>query len=132
MYMEAQASLFRMSEHKLIAPKLEQMKSELVKYNTIVKAIKPLEQRLKDGKDTFSLLEFWRANEGEVPAFAYVVCCALSSRTHLTLFRRSASSPSSTTPLRMTWTAPWQTTSGSRCSCSSTSARALRHLCEAL
>ena len=71
--MEAQASLFRMSEHKLIAPKLEQMKSELVKYNTIVKAIKPLEQRLKDGKDTFSLLEFWRANEGEVPAFAYVV-----------------------------------------------------------
>ena len=49
------------------------------KYNTIVKAIKPLAQRLKDGKDTFSLLDFWRANEGEVPAFAYVLRAVLSN-----------------------------------------------------
>ena len=55
------------------------MKSELVKYNTIVKAIKPLEQRLKDDKDTFSLLEFWHANESEVPAFAYVLRAVLAN-----------------------------------------------------
>ena len=80
MYMEAQASLFRMSEHKLIAPKLEQMKSELVKYNTIVKAIKPLEQRLKDGKDTFSLLEFWRANDERGRGASVCLCAARCPR----------------------------------------------------
>ena len=56
-----------MSEHKLIAPKFEQMKSDLVKYNTIVKAIKPLAQRLKDGKDTFSL----RSTSGVLPVRTY-------------------------------------------------------------
>ena len=71
--------LFRMAKHSLIAPKLEEMKSELVKYNNIVKSIKPREERLKDGKDTFSLLHFWRANEGEVPAFAYVLRAVLAN-----------------------------------------------------
>ena len=55
------------------------MKSEINKYNTIVKAIKPLPQRLNaKGQDTFSLLDFWRANEGEVPAFSFVLRAVLA------------------------------------------------------
>ena len=49
------------------------MKTELTKYNSLINSIKPLPQRLDaKGNDTFTLLNFWRANEGEVPAFAYV------------------------------------------------------------
>ena len=56
------------------------MKSEITKYNTIVKEIKPLPQRCDaKGNDTFSLLDFWRANEGEVPAFAYVLRAVLAN-----------------------------------------------------
>ena len=41
------------------------MKTEITKYNSLVKSIKPLPQRLgPKGNDTFSLLCFWRANEG--------------------------------------------------------------------
>ena len=56
------------------------MKGEIVKYNALVKALKPLSQRLDaKGKDTFSLLGFWRANEDEVPAFAFVLRAILSN-----------------------------------------------------
>ena len=56
------------------------MKTEITKYNSLVKSIKPLPQRLDPkGEDTFSLLSFWRANEGEVPAFAYVLRAVLAN-----------------------------------------------------
>ena len=56
------------------------MKSEITKYNTIVKEIKPLPQRrnAKD-EDTFSLLDFWRANEGKLPAFSFVLRAVLAN-----------------------------------------------------
>ena len=39
-----------------LRPKIEEMKSEIAQYNTLVKAIKPAAQRLDDkGKDTFNL-----------------------------------------------------------------------------
>ena len=56
------------------------MKGEIVKYNSLIKAIKPRPQRSDaKGADTFSLLGFWRANEGEVPAFSYVLRAVLAN-----------------------------------------------------
>ena len=44
------------------------MKAELVKYNLLIKEIKPASERQDaDGKYTFSPLDFWRANETHVP-----------------------------------------------------------------
>ena len=53
--------IFRLIEPPLIRPHIEGMKSEIIKYNTLVKSIKPLDQR-KDakGKDTFVLCDWWR------------------------------------------------------------------------
>ena len=56
------------------------MKSEIIKYNSLIKAIKPRPQRLDANEaDTFSLLSFWRANEDEVPAFSYVLRAVLAN-----------------------------------------------------
>ena len=112
--------LFRFSTHPKIAPKIEEMKTEITKYNSLVKSIKPLPlpQRLDPkGNDTFSLLCFWRANEGE--GRPSPTCFMLCSPTPPTRSRRSVSSPCSTTPSMMTWPARWQTTSSCPCSCSS-------------
>ena len=51
------------------------MKTELDKYNSIVKSITP---NNGNGKDAFSLGGFWRANEFEVPAFSYVLRAVLA------------------------------------------------------
>ena len=73
-------SLFRCSKHPKLAPKIQEMKGEITKYNSLVKSIKPLAQRLDaKGNDTFTLLGFWRASEGEVPAFSYVLRAVLSN-----------------------------------------------------
>ena len=63
----------RLTKHPLIMPHIEGMKSEIIKYHTLVKSIKPLDQR-KDakGKDTFVLSDWWRCNSGELPHFAFV------------------------------------------------------------
>ena len=56
------------------------MKGEITKYNSLVRAIKPLSQRLDaKGKDTFTLLGFWQANEDAVPAFSYVLRAVLAN-----------------------------------------------------
>ena len=45
-----------------------------------VKALKPLSQRQDaKGKDTFTLIGFWRANEAEVPAFSYILRAVLTN-----------------------------------------------------
>jgi len=56
------------------------MKSDLIKYNALVKSIKPLDQR-KDakGKDTFVLSDWWRCNSGELPHFAFVLRAVLTN-----------------------------------------------------
>ena len=54
------------------------MRAEVTKYNSIVKSIKPLNERLKNGKDTFTLLGFWRAHEAAVPALASVLRAILA------------------------------------------------------
>ena len=41
--------IFRLTEHPLIRPHIEGMKSELIKYHTLVNSIKPLDQT-KDAK----------------------------------------------------------------------------------
>ena len=72
--------IFRLSEHPLIRPHIEGMKSELIKYHALVKSIKPLDQR-KDakGKDTFVLSDWWRCNSGELPHFAFVLRAVLTN-----------------------------------------------------
>ena len=69
-----------LTEHPLIMPHIEGMKSEIIKYHTLVKSIKPLDQR-KDakGKDTFVLSDWWRCNSGELPHFAFVLCAVLTN-----------------------------------------------------
>ena len=60
------------------------MKSELVAYNSLVKAIKPLPLRVDaKGKDTFTLLGFWRANEDKVPAFSDVVLAVVTASSNV-------------------------------------------------
>eukprot|EP00966_Prymnesium_polylepis_P267218 6172921-Prymnesium_polylepis.1 len=57
------------------------MKSEIVEYNSLVNAIKPVAQRLDaKGKDTFDLGGFWRENEeGKgIDAFAFVLRAVLA------------------------------------------------------
>ena len=72
--------LFRFSTHPKIFPKIQEMETELTKYNSLINSMKPLPQRLDaKGNDTFTLLNFWRANEGEVPAFAYVLRAVLAN-----------------------------------------------------
>ena len=69
-----------LSEHPLIRPHIEGMKSELFKYHALVESIKPLDQR-KDanGKDTFVLSDWWRCNFGELPHFAFVLRAVLTN-----------------------------------------------------
>ena len=58
------------------------MKSEIVQFNALVKAIKPAAQRLDaKGKDTFDLGRFWRENEeGKgIDAFAFVLRAVLAN-----------------------------------------------------
>ena len=100
--------LFRMHTHTKIAPKIkvaaphaalivndvwsahyishvrmhcsQEMSTEIPKYNSIIKGLKPYSERLDaHGNDSFTLLNFWRANEGEVPAFAYVLRAVLAN-----------------------------------------------------
>ena len=72
--------LFRCSKHPKLAPKIQEMKGEIDKYNSLVKAIKPASERQDaKGKDTFKLLNFWRANETAVPAFSYVLRAILAN-----------------------------------------------------
>eukprot|EP00966_Prymnesium_polylepis_P256589 5927314-Prymnesium_polylepis.1 len=73
-------SLFRMAKHPKLAPKIQEMKGEIAKYNSIIKTIKPYAQRLNAKKeDTFKLSGFWRTNEGELPAFSYVLRAVLAN-----------------------------------------------------
>ena len=58
----------------------QEMSTEIPKYNSIIKGLKPYSERLDArGNDSFTLLNFWRANEGEVPAFAYVLRAVLAN-----------------------------------------------------
>ena len=72
--------ILRLTEHPLIRPHIEGMKSELIKYQALVKSIKPLDQR-KDAKckDTFVLSDWWRCNSGELPHFAFVLRAVLTN-----------------------------------------------------
>jgi hypothetical protein len=57
------------------------MKGEIKTYNSKVKAIKPLEQRLdsKTKKDTFDIGNWWRAEGNAMPAFKYVLRAVLTN-----------------------------------------------------
>ena len=66
--------LFRFYKHPKLAPKIREMKSEIVQYNSLVNAIKPAAQRVDaKGKDTFDLQVWWKGNCAKVPACAYAL-----------------------------------------------------------
>ena len=74
-------SLFRLSEHLKIAPKIEEKKTEVVKVQrggqgaqAALAAARPRGKR-----HLLSLLTFWRANGDVVPAFAYVLRAVLAN-----------------------------------------------------
>jgi hypothetical protein len=73
-------SVFRFSKHPKLEVKLVEMESELSKYLELLAKIKPRSQRLNaKGKDTFSLLDWWRGNENAVPAWSYVLRAVLTN-----------------------------------------------------
>ena len=75
-------AIFRFAKHLKLASKIQEMKSEINSYNSLIKAIKPAAQRVDDkGKDTFDLGAFWRENEVSkgIDAFAYVLRAVLSN-----------------------------------------------------
>jgi len=78
--------ILRLTEHPLIMPHIDGMKSEIrvIKYQALVKSIKPLDQR-KDakGKDTFVLSDRWRCNSGDLPHFAFCAARGADKRTQL-------------------------------------------------
>jgi len=81
--------IFRLIDNPLVRPHIEGMKSEIIKYNTLVKSIKPLDQR-KDAKDkdTFVLCDWWRCNSGELPQFAFVLRAVLTNAPNSCLSER--------------------------------------------
>jgi hypothetical protein len=72
--------ILRLIEHPLIMPHIDGMRSEIIKYQALVKSIKPLDQR-KDAKDkdTFVLSDWWRCNSGALPHFAFVLRAVLTN-----------------------------------------------------
>ena len=73
-------SCFTFSEHPRLKPDIAKMKTELVSYNALVLAIKPLPERKdKKGNDTFNIGDWWRANENQIPAFAKVLRAVLTN-----------------------------------------------------
>ena len=70
---------FRFAKKPGYAALLPKMKGEIGKYNTLVSKIKPRSERLdKDGKDTFDLLAWWRANAAELPSWIPVLRAVLA------------------------------------------------------
>mmetsp|Transcript_51328 Transcript_51328/g.109678 ORF Transcript_51328/g.109678 Transcript_51328/m.109678 type:complete len:103 (-) Transcript_51328:52-360(-) len=73
-------SVFRFSTNPKLAPKIVHMESELPRYLELIAKIKPRSQRNNDkGKDTFSLLVWWRGNEDALPAWSYVLRAILTN-----------------------------------------------------
>jgi len=73
---------FRLTVHPRIRPHIEGMKSELIKYHTLVKSFKPLDQRIDaKGKDTFvpQCCDWWRCNSADIPHFAFVLRAVLTN-----------------------------------------------------
>ena len=59
---------------------MQEMKTELNKYNQLVTDIKSAAERVDaERNDTFTLLDFWRANETTIPCFAYVLRAVLAN-----------------------------------------------------
>ena len=55
------------------------MKGQIARYNALVATIKPRSKRLdKDGKDTFDLLAWWRANAAELAPWVAVLRAVLA------------------------------------------------------
>ena len=72
--------IFKLYEHPEIRPQIEVMKTEVMKYQTLVDSIKSFEER-KDikGKDTFDLSDWWKSNCVTLPGFAYVLCVVMTN-----------------------------------------------------
>ena len=75
-------SLFRFSKHPKLAPKIEEMKGEIVRYNQLPRQVNQAARAAgldSKEKDTFKLSGFWRANGPLVSAFSHVLRAVLSN-----------------------------------------------------
>ena len=62
--------IFKLYEHPEIRPKIEVMKTEFTKYQTLADSIKSFDERKDNkGKDNFDLSDWWKSNCGKLPAF---------------------------------------------------------------
>ena len=77
--------IFRLSEHPLIRPHIEGMKSERIKYHDLEvhQASGPEKGCQGQGKDTIVLCEWWRFNSAHLPHFAYVLRACEVLKPHL-------------------------------------------------
>ncbi len=112
--------IFKLYEHPEIRPQIEVMKTEVIKYQTLADSIKSFEER-KDinGKDTFDLSDWWKANYETLPKWIHVRCVQCwPTHPNLVLLRVSlVSSMRLTMTIRSRHT---PTTFNCRCSCSLT------------
>jgi hypothetical protein len=74
------------------------MKTEVISYQTPADYIQSFVERRDDqGKDTFDMSDWWKANCAKLPAFSYVLstccaqCCRLNSPTRSQLLTNGVS-----------------------------------------
>ena len=72
--------IFKFYDHPEIRPQIEAMKTEVMKYQALAGSIKSFEERKdSNGKDTFDLRDWWKANCATLPGFAYVLRAVLTN-----------------------------------------------------
>ncbi len=82
--------IFKFYEHPKISAQIEVMKTEVMKYQGLVHSITSFEEtKDSQGKDTFDLPDWWKANCATLPAFAYVFRAVLTNSPNPTLARLS-------------------------------------------
>ena len=63
----------KLYKHPEIRLQIEVMKTEVMMYQALVDSIKSFEERKdNNGKDTFVLSDWWKANGATLPGFTYV------------------------------------------------------------
>jgi hypothetical protein len=72
--------IFRLYGYPKIRVQIEVMKTEVLKYQTLVDSIKSFEERKENkGKDAFDLSDWWTSNCATLPDFTYVLCVVVTN-----------------------------------------------------
>ena len=72
--------ILKLLHHPQIMLQIEVMKTEVIKYQTLVDSIKShVERKDVKGNDTFDISDWWKANCTMLPAFTYVFRAVLTN-----------------------------------------------------